>query len=180
MNSRARHIPEIEEEAHALSVTMRAPRSGCLVAFLGVWLVGWTFGGLGAFKSLLSVGSLLNPLSLFLLVWLAGWVAGEVFAGIAVAFMLDGREIVSLDGEKLSQRAEAFGWGMTRRYDLAHATNLRPLAGDSGSAKDLLAFDYAGKTVRMGTGLNETEAQRVCEALVRHEPRLDPARGAAA
>jgi len=174
MENRVRDIPVIEQGPAGLSVTMNAPRSGCVVAFLGVWFVGWTFGGISAMRSLFSAGSLLNPASLFLLVWLCGWAFGEVFAALAIAFMLNGREVVTLDGLKLSQRAEVFGWGLTRRHDLAHATNLRPVSGDSSSARDLIAFDYAGKTVRMGTGLNETEARRVCEAIWRFEPRLDP------
>jgi len=176
MENRARHIPVIEQGPDGLSVKMRAPRAVPLVIFFGVWLVGWTYGGIEAMRALWSGGSLLNPVSLFLLVWLAGWLIGEVAVGFAAAFFLDGAEIVFLDGEKLSQRAEVFGWGWTRRFDLAHATNLRPVAGESGSARDLIAFDYAGKTMRLGTGLNETEALRVSDALVRHEPRLDPQR----
>jgi len=174
MDNRVRHIPVIEHGPEGLSVKMRAPRAGCLVAFLGVWLVGWTFGGVAAMRSLFSAGDPLNPLSLFLLLWLCGWMVGEVFVALAIAFMLDGQEVVLLDAAKLTQRAEVFGWGFSRRYDLAHATNLRPVATESGSARDLLAFDYAGSTVRFGTGLNETEAQRVCDSILSYEPRLHP------
>lgn len=173
-NSPVNPGPHIERTAEGLRVTMRAPRSGCLIAFLGVWLAGWTFGGIEAMGALFSASSLLNVVSLFLLLWLAGWIVGEVAVAVFLAFLLNGAEIVTVDGEALSQRAEAFGYGYTRRWPLEHVTNLRPVSSEGGTPRDLIAFDFAGSTVRFGSGLNETDARRVAEAIWEHLPQLRP------
>lgn len=164
---------------------MSAPRSGCLLVFLGVWFIGWTFGGISAIQGIMSVGDPLNPVSLFLLFWLVGWLAGEVAVGAIIAFFLDGREVLILDTEKLTRRAEAFNWGLSHRYEVAHVKNLRPVSSDGdggiadatedGPPREFLAFEYAGKTVRVGTNLRAEEAQQIADAMWRYDSRLAPA-----
>lgn len=164
----------IEHTPGGLRVAMRAPRALPLVVFLSVWLAGWTFGGIEALRAVSRADTLLNPLSLFLLVWIAGWALGEAAVIAFIAFLLRGAEIVTVDDALISLRAEAFGYGFTRIHDLAHATNLRPVAGDSSSSRDLLAFDFAGGTVRFGTSLNETDALQVARAIWERAPSLRP------
>jgi hypothetical protein len=173
-NSPVNPGPEIEPTAEGLRVSMRAPRSGCLITFLGVWLAGWTFGGIEAMRAVSSTDSLLNVASLFLLFWLAGWIVGELAVAAFLAFLINGAEIITANAEAISQRAEAFGYGYTRRWALEHVTNLRPVASEGGTPRDLIAFDFAGSTVRFGSGLNETDARRVAEAIWEHLPQLRP------
>jgi len=165
--------PVIEDTPDGLRVSMRAPRAGCLVAFLTVWFIGWTYGGIEAIRALFSAESLFNPLSLFLLLWLAGWLAGELFVAALLAFMIDGQEVLEVDGEELRLRAEAFGRAWTRRYALTEASNLRPVSSDEGS-RTFLAFDFRGKTVRFGTDLNETATLLIAQTVWDRAPSLRP------
>ena len=52
-------------------------------------------------------------------------------------------------------------------------TNLRQ-TGDSEGVKSFISFDASGKTVRFGTGLNETEAEKAVDAVWAQYPRLIP------
>ena len=89
--------------------------------------------------------------------WLVGWLAGELLAVAVLAFLINGREVLEIDDAELRLRAEALGRSWTRRYPLAEAANLRPVASSGGSL-DFLAFEYRGKTVRFGTDLSEADA----------------------
>ncbi|TLM87868.1 MAG: hypothetical protein FDZ75_06945, partial [Actinobacteria bacterium] len=91
MDTQHRTSAVIEDTPEGLRVTMRPPKNGgCLVAFLTVWLIGWTYGGLSAMRALADSLSPFNLTAIFLLVWLAGWLAGEVFAVAAIAFSIGG------------------------------------------------------------------------------------------
>ncbi len=162
--------PTIEQSPDGLRVVMRAPRAGCLVAALAALLVGWTAGGIAAVHALVTAG-ISNPASWLLLVWLAGWLAGELFAAAALAFLINGREVLEVDDSELRLRAEALGRAWTRRYPLAEAENLRPVAS-SGGTLDFLAFERRGKTVRFGTDLSEADATRIAQAVWDQAPSL--------
>ena len=161
----------IEETPEALRIIMPVPRVGCVAVFLAVWLMGWLAGEVSALSALFRTGTLLNPASLFLVVWLVGWTAGGLVAGSVLAMLIDGREIVSFSADEIDRRAEAFGRGLNWRYPMAEVTNLRP-TGDESGVKDFISFDHKGKTIRFGTGLNETEAERAVEAVWARFPQL--------
>ncbi len=161
----------IEETPEALRVIMPAPRVGCVAVFLSVWMMGWLVGEVSALGALFRMGSLLNPASLFLVVWLLGWTAGGLVAASILVFMLDGAEVVTFSEAEIRRRAEAFGRGFDWVYPMAEAKNLRP-TGDENGVKSFVSFDHNGKTIRFGTGLNETEAERVVEAVWSRFPQL--------
>jgi len=163
----------IEDTPVSLRVVMPVPRVGCVAVFLTVWLMGWFAGEVSAIAGLLRVGSLLNPAAWFLVIWLLGWSVGGVFAGGMLAMMLGGREILTFTAEEVDRRAEAFGRGLNWRYPMSEVTNVRQTS-DTNGVKDFISFDCQGKTIRFGTGLNETEAGRVCEAVWARYPQLMP------
>jgi hypothetical protein len=163
----------IEESPESLRIVMPVERAGCVAIFLSAWLIGWLFGEISALTSLFRMHSLLNPGALFLLVWLAGWTVGGVVAAAVLAMTLDGREIVSFTAEEVDRRAEAFGRGLNWKYVMPEVTNLRPTGNDDG-VKSFISFDHKGKTIRFGTGLNETEAERAVEAVWVRFPQLMP------
>jgi len=163
----------IEETPESLRIVMPVPRAGCVAVFLGVWLTGWLFGEVSAIGALFQMGSLLNPGALFLVVWLTGWTAGGAVAAGVLAMTLGGLEIVTFTDAEVDRRAEAFGRGLNWRFEMADVTNLRKTA-DTNGAKSFISFDYRGKTVRFGTGLNETEAERAVQAAWSRFPRLMP------
>lgn len=163
----------IEETPENLRIVMPVPRVGCVAVFLSVWLTGWLVGELSAVGALFTMDSLLNPAALFLIVWVTGWTAGGIMAGSALAMMLSGQEVVTFTPEEINRRAEAFGRGLNWRYVMSDVTNLRQTPDENG-VKDFISFDYHGKTVRFGTGLNETEAERATEAVWARFPQLMP------
>lgn len=163
----------IEETPEALRIVMPVQRAGCVALFLTAWLCGWFFGEVSAISALFRMDSMLNPGALFLLVWLAGWTVGGVVAAAVLAMVLDGSEIVTFNAEEIDRRAEAFGRGLNWRYAMADATNLRQ-TGDEDGVKDFISFDHRGKTIRFGTGLNETEAERAVDAVWVRFPQLMP------
>ncbi len=166
--------PTIEQGPEGLTVTMRTPAAGCLLGFLGAWFVGWSLGGASAFRAVADADSLLNPFTLFMLVWLAGWALGEVAVGYFILFTAFGQETIIIDGQTLGRYAEIFGWRLGKRYPLQECTNLRAAGHDAKDERTFIAFDHAGSTVHMGTGLNETEAARIADAITDFEPRLRP------
>jgi len=167
-------MPIIEQAPGGLVVTMRAPRAGCLTAFLAVWFAGWTAGGIAAVVALFSAASRLSPATLSILIWLALWTVAELFVVALLAFMINGKEMLEVDHSELRLRVSALGRSWTRRYPLAEVSHLRPVASDSGPPT-FLAFDRAGKTVRFGTDLNSPDTLRIAEAVWDRVPHLRPA-----
>ncbi len=163
----------IEESPDSLRIVMPVERAGCVSIFLAAWLVGWLAGEVSALTALFRMESLFNLGALFLLFWLAGWTVGGVVAAAILAMTLDGREVVSFTAEEVDRRAEAFGRGLNWKYAMAEVSNLRP-TGDESGVKSFISFDHKSKTIRFGTGLNETEAERAVEAVWARFPQLMP------
>ncbi len=156
---------------------MPVPRVGCVIAFLGVWMLGWAAGEFSALRSLLFGGMGLNIATLFLLVWLVGWTAGGLVAGSIFLLMLDGREIVTVGDGVVRRRVEVFGVGLSWRYPLEQVSNWRP-TGDESGVKTFVTFDHEGpkghKSIRFGTGLTEPRAEEICAEVWSRFPALQP------
>jgi hypothetical protein len=169
--------PTIEETADGLRITMPVPRMGCVSVFLGVWLVAWVVGEVSAVGALFSLGAPLGPGSAFLMIWLAGWTAGGVTAAAGLMMSLGGREIVTVGGGVIRRRAEAFGLGLSWRYQLERCSNFRPTGGSSDE-KTFISFDYAEAkgehSVRFGSGLTEASTEEIAERVWTAFPELMP------
>jgi hypothetical protein len=110
----------------------------------------------------------------FLLVWLA--------AGCAWAYLwlwnLIGREEVTIDGQVIAVRR--WPLGRRREYDVRHVRRLRASPSARSSFRDpsgffggALAFDYGARTVRLGNGIDEAEAQLIVESIRTRFPELE-------
>ena len=181
----------ITDSPEGLEVVVPAPRIWLVVAFLGLWLVGWVTGEAFALRQIVEPGP---PVArLFLAVWLGGWTLGGAAAlGIGV-WMLVGHERVRLRPDALTIQREAFGLGPKRVYSLDRIRDLRALdlpplpdlrlpAGDrapevttaetAGAALRIvgiggpgISFRYDGKPVRFGFALDPLEAHQVVAQL---------------
>lgn len=124
--------------------------------FITFWLCAWTVGGISAGRSLLHH---FNP---FLCFWMMGWAFGEYFAGHTVLYALAGKEVIVASSDTtLSCRTEIFGLGWEKSYHAREIKNLRfqPRLGTGrGQVASGIAFDYEGRTIRFGAGLEEAEA----------------------
>lgn len=104
--------PLVEEIPGGLHISMHAERAGCVIVFLATWLLAWAVGEYFVARDLLAASGGIAEVIL-LLVWLAGWTAFGVATAGTLAFMLGGREILTIDGNGILRRIEAFGVGRT-------------------------------------------------------------------
>lgn len=155
--------PLVEELPGGLRIPMRAERSGCLISFLTTWIFMWSVGAYLVARDLFAAGGFAEVV--LLIVWLTTWIAFGMASALALAFVLDGREIITIDGNGISRRAEIFGIGYTRHWSTATVSNFR-------ADKSFLSFDAQGKSVRTGTNLTKSSAERIAEEVVRQFPGL--------
>ncbi|HWX94212.1 MAG TPA: hypothetical protein VNY29_16415 [Terriglobales bacterium] len=95
---------------------------------------------------------------------MAGWALGEIWVVIACLRMLGGRDVVSLQSNKVELRKEIFGVGASKQYLGQQIWNLRfqPEMGAGRSHRDSgMAFDYGAKTITFASGLDEAEANQL-------------------
>lgn len=155
----------IERRPEGLVIAMPVPRSGCVIAFLGMWLSAWAVAEFAGVMGLIEQAGRLGPDALFIVVWLAAWTAAGAGAGSFLALMLNGREVVTLAPGALQRRIEAFGIGRTKTYDPALVEDLRVMDGSRGSGA-FFGFDYKGSVRRWGSGLSHDDAHRIVDAML--------------
>jgi hypothetical protein len=181
----------ITDDPEGLEIVVPAPRIWLVVAFLGLWLVGWATGEAFALREILGPGP--PAARLFLVVWLAGWTFGGAAALGIGAWMMVGHERVRLRPDALTIQREAFGFGPKRVYALERIRDLRavdlpPLpdlrlppgdrvpdvttAQTAGAALRIvgiggpgISFRYDGRPVRFGFALDPLEAHQVVAQL---------------
>ncbi len=186
----------ITDSPEGLEIVVPAPRIWLVVAFLGLWLVGWLTGEVFALRQL--VGPAPMAARLFLVVWLIGWTLGGGAALGAALWMLVGHERVRLRPDTLVIQREAFGLGPRRRYALERIRDLRavdlpplpelhlppgdhrpPIAAGETAEAALrfvgiggpgITFRYDGKPVRFGLALDPLEAHQVVSQLQGRHP----------
>jgi hypothetical protein len=160
--ARPLHGLRLEELGDRLLVRFRPRRSWGAVVFLGVWLTGWTFGGVSAFMAFASAGTVPRA---FLAVWLLGWVVGECAVVVILASQLFGRELLTVSPGDLEDRREVGSFGLTRRYDANRVSDVEavlvPTGEDERPRTDYgLQVSYDGTALRFGEGMSESEAQK--------------------
>ncbi|MBI3297139.1 MAG: hypothetical protein HYZ75_03175 [Elusimicrobia bacterium] len=130
-----------------------------VMLFMGAWLAAWAVGELSAIRGLLGP----NPwfAKLFLLVWLSGWtLSGALVGAIFIATSGLFREVLWRDGRQFFRRWEGLGLYWTLRHEVSAMGPIAP-AKDAGG----LRFDYAGKEIIIGLGLDEGQTARLLELL---------------
>lgn len=153
----------VSEESGALRVTIPMRRSVFVFLFVLAWLVLWTFGGISIGKQVL------QKFNLFEAVWMCGWVLGEVIATYTLTRMLGGHDILQFYDGILALRKEAFGLGISKRYSIPEVRNFRfrPEAGGGKSHQNsCIAFDYGAKTITLGDGIDEGEANQLIRMIL--------------
>jgi hypothetical protein len=101
------------------------------------------------------------------------WLAGELFAIYLFLWTAFGKELISVQSGTMAVRHDIFGYGRERRYQISKLENLRA-SGHFGSAMSWsysmayygisggsIAFEYEGKTRRLGIGLKEGDANKL-------------------
>lgn len=163
-----------------LTLSLPAPRHWFTLAILTAWQIVWAIGLVATLSAIFGpqIGS---PAALFFAVaWLLGWCGAGLFSLYIIAWMLNGREIVTLDRDTLTIRRDIRGRGRDQRYRLAMIAALR--ADDDraglyelatslrlfGLGNGKLHFDYSGLDYCFGAGLSRGEADAVAALLDSH------------
>jgi hypothetical protein len=160
-----------------LEVVIPSRKNAFLIVFLLFWLCGWLLGETLVIHQL-ATGT--KGPWLFMAVWLAGWTAGG--AGVALTWLwyVAGREILRVGPATLTHIRSIGRFGIHRDYEVTHVGNLRTAPTDPlrsnfafpGLGGGAIAFDYGARTLRVGGGVDEAEADRIVAALKRANARL--------
>lgn len=173
-----------EDDGH-LRIVMPVPRPWRVIAFLLLWLVGWTLGTIQAFTGRLPDSSVFP--------WLAGWIVG-ILAIDSLLYLLFGRETVFIGDGTLTIARKAPLYTRTQRFRVEHLRNLRavprpvppspwratpPLWQSQDSTLRLfgitgghLALDYGKRTIVFAPGVQEDEARQLIARIVERFPSL--------
>ena len=165
----------IQDNLTDLQIIIPAKRNWLAALFLGGWLGGWLMGELFALGALLSVlrG---NPANLFVLFWLVAWTAFGIFAIRTLVWLLAGKEIITVGGNKLEIKRKAALFSKPKVFDLDAVKNIRAqeivsdyerrrLDFGGLSSAGTIRFDYGLKTVQFASGIDEAEARFILEKL---------------
>jgi hypothetical protein len=139
----------IRDEGSSLTVIIPSNKNYFTMFFLGIWLVGWTFGEVmvggiviaGILKllsgtseiSMSGLAGIAGGGGLFMLVWLTFWTIGGAFAIYTFLWQLVGKEIVEISYEAIKIQRAVAGFGRKKEYLASYIKDLRvsPLAADS-------------------------------------------------
>ncbi len=158
------------------TIRIRAVRQVFPLLFLPVWLAGWTVGGVVA------IHQLLTEFEPFLAIWLCAWALGWVFAAGTLVWMIGGVETLRVVQGDLETAMVCGPWSRRKLYQGAVIRDLKPSHQDpmlarfqfSGpfamKASGAIQFSYGARSVRVGQGLDETEAQLLVEHLRKRLP----------
>ncbi len=165
----------IQDLGDRLVVRFRPTRSWGVIVFFAVWLIGWTVAGISTFATLLNADWSELP---FLLVWLCFWALFESIVTVTIAWQLFGREPLVVTAEQLELRKEVGRFARTKLYEVALVHDFKaaraPSAEDEQPRKDFsLEFTYDDKTVRIGEGMGEREAEHIAATV---SARIHPQR----
>jgi hypothetical protein len=176
----------LEETTDGPRVVIPSPCLWPLAIFLGVWLCGWMAGEVSAAKSLWQLARTSDTwLALlpgaFLLFWLSGWTMAGIFIWGAFLFSIQGREVVSLHGDRLRIRLETLvGLGWSWHFSLPEMAPPQLIAIPLQKNKDLddtrlagaMLPNYSGvvirsgsKSWRLGLGVDEPGARDLLHTL---------------
>jgi len=164
--------------------TLRIPiplqKQKSIVVFFSVWLIIWTLGEFAA------AGVLLNQLLsfirsgalsigifevLFMSFWLTGWTIGGGFAIYTWLWSVTGAEILYLAQDVLRIEKKIAWTVKTNDYYIKDIRKFRKETDSSGfkmadTTLWCFAFEYYGKTVRIGRGVRDEDADPI-EKIVR-------------
>jgi hypothetical protein len=163
--------------AEGQGIDIPAQRPPFVIAFLTVWLLGWTIGGVFA------IGQVMTGFNAFLLVWLGGWALGMVMVLQQLLWLTFGTERLRVLSGDLQVSRRALGIGATRLFrgaDISDWTLVHtpvwqgrrgmrsPFAfkGEGGTIR----FTYGARSIDLAAGLDDAEARQILGWLKQHLP----------
>jgi hypothetical protein len=155
----------IEPLDDGVRIRLVPPKPVVLIGFLGVWFVGWTFGGLSALSGLVRSG--FGIVTLFLLVWLAGWLVGETLVGGLLAYLLAGEHTLTFTSGGLARKQHVVGLGLTWNFAAEHIRKVAATTtGTSDHERTALGFEYGDAPVTINLDVAPREADEIAAAVL--------------
>lgn len=156
-------------------VDLASPRRLLTAIIVGLWLAGWIVGLSFALQQFRG-GEVLDSDRVFLLAWSAIWLAAGVFAILYLAWLVAGRERVTLREGRLSIWRGVWGVGYAREFAASGVEELRTFGRDvvpllaagldfAGQGASGVRFRCAGHVVRFARALDEPEAHALVDRL---------------
>ena len=156
-------------------VDLPSPRRLLTAMIVGLWLAGWLVGLSFALQQFRG-GEALDPDRVFLLAWSAIWLAAGLFAILYLAWLVGGRERVTLRDGRLRIWRGVWRVGYAREYATSGIEELRTFGRDlvpllaagldfAGQGASGVRFRCAGHVVRFARALDEHEAHALVERL---------------
>ena len=170
----------VHRNSDGLLIDIPAKRQWFMFGFMTVWLTGWTLGGIGAVAAFL-IGNDDPVIIGFLGLWLIGWAIGEAVVASALGWMLFGHERIIVTAGFVTIQMVVYAIIRKKTYAIAHMQNLElnntgtvvtQYGKQNLAGPPAISFDYGGKTINFGRGLDKAEARAVIEVLKKAIPSL--------
>jgi hypothetical protein len=155
-----------------------APRLLFGMAFMSVWLAGWTVVGVA------SITEFLASHAPFLLFWLCAWALGWAYAALTLVWMFFGSETLRVIDGDLSITHTVLG--ISRRWlyrgsaiqglsqvptpSMPPGRRLAPLPFGFGGQQGSVQFSYGGRSRLIAQGMDMTEASQIIAWLKQRLP----------
>ncbi|MFN8588398.1 MAG: hypothetical protein U0704_11440 [Candidatus Eisenbacteria bacterium] len=173
--SRYPPLVHVSENAEQVQFDMPGPRRPLMALALVAWFVGWAYGVVFMKQQFFS-GAPFGLDRVFLLVWSGFWLAAGGWGATWLAWLVAGRERVTMDERALHLRKSVFGVGFTQTYPLSSITQLRTFGREvppllaaglnfTGRGASGVRFCSRNRTVRFARALDELTARSVVETL---------------
>lgn len=124
------------------------------MAFLFIWMIGWTFGEIFVIWKIIS-GNLSLYDNTFLLLWLIGWTYGGFRIIRYILWKLYGKEVIRLDKGILEIKKTILWYNKTSFYDVIEITDIYLTPKETKNKQGLLTykggaieFKYNNKTIQ--------------------------------
>ena len=183
---------KVREIAGGIAIDLRSPRRPLTAVIVAAWLVGWAVGGTFVVQQFRG-GENPGPDRLFLIVWSLMWFAAGPMAFAYLAWLLVGRERVTVREGRLRIWRGVWRLGIAREYEAAAVHELRTFGREvaplvaagldlAGRGASGVRFRCADRVVRFARALDEPTAHALVDRLCACHPfersaraRVEPA-----
>jgi len=167
-------------DGDGIRAVIPAPRHAWMLFLLPLWLGGWLPAGWSVAGELSwpQDAADFGPL-LFQLAWLAMWVVGSLWLFGVLLWSACGVERISFAPDHVALVREIACFKLYLLYRPAEISALRvcrsmhfAVAGRAEAEYCKIAFDYRGRTVCFGSGIDESDAFRLVHEIHTRAPRF--------
>jgi hypothetical protein len=166
---------QIHEAPGELVIDLPSPRRPLTAFVITLWLAGWAVGMSFVVQQFRSGGAATADRP-FLLAWAGTWLAAGVCACAWLAWLVAGRERVTVRADALHIRRWILAWGVTRAYPLSTISELRTFGREvppllaagldiTGRGASGVRFRCGPRVVRFARALDEHAAHAVVDVI---------------